>query len=154
MSQLNTAKDVYDQTWYWGCLPHHPNLWTTSKILKFEYKSRLFKFMVLGDGYMEVPRKFTKFLKPPLWRVLVASYFDDLITTDCSYSGCSKNIMKIIKLMPSLGLIVHPSKAILFPCQEIEYLGFIINSTNMTLTLTPVKKQNILVLSNEILSSR
>ena len=56
--------------------------------------------------------------------------------------------------MPSLGLIVHPSKAILFPCQEIEYLGFIINSTNMTLTLTPVKKQNILVLSDEILSSR
>ena len=109
--------------------------------------------MVLGDGYMEVQRKFTKFLKTPLWRVVVASYFDDLITIDSSYSACSKNIMKIIKLMLSLGLIVHPSKAILFPCQEIEYLGFIINSTNMTLNLTPVKKQNILVLCDEILSS-
>ena len=51
--------------------------------------------------------------------------------------------------MSSLGLIVHPSKFILFPYQEIEYLGFIINSTNMTLTLTPVKKQKILVLCDE-----
>ena len=83
----------------------------------------------------------------------MASYFDDLITMNCSYSACSKNIMKIIKLMSPFGLIVHPSKSILFPCQEIEYLGFIINSTNVTLTLTPVKRQKILVLCDEILSS-
>ena len=85
--------------------------------------------------------------------VLVASYFDDLITMDCSYSAFFKKIMKIIKLMSSLGLIFHPSKSILFPCQEIEYLGFIIDSTNMTLTLTLVKKQKILLLCDEILSS-
>ena len=120
------------------------------KILKFEYKSRLFKFPVLPNGYTERPIKFTKLLKPPLpllrklERVLVASYFDDLITMDCSYSACSKNIMKIIKLMPSLGLIVHPS---------IEHLGFIINTTNMTLTLTLLKKQNILLLCDEMSSN-
>ena len=91
----------------------------SQKFLKFEYKSRLFKFTVLPNGYTERPRKFTKLLKPPLSllrkleRVLVASYFDDLMTMDCSYSA--KNIMKIIKLMLSLGLIVHPSKSVLFP---------------------------------------
>ena len=121
------------------------------KFLKFEYKSRLFKFTVLLNGYMEGPRKFTKLLKPPLSllrkleRVLVASYFDNLIAMDCSYSTCSKNIMKIIKLMSSLGLIAHPSKSILFPCQEIEYLGFIINSTNMTLALT-LEAENFITL--------
>ena len=55
--------------------------------------------------------------------------------------------------MSSLGLIVHPSKFTFFPRQEIEYLGFIINSTNMTLTLTLVKKQKILLLCDEVLSS-
>ena len=59
---------------------------------------------------------------------------------DFIYSTCSKN-MKILKLMPSLVLIVYLSKTLLFLCQEIEYLGFIINSTNMTLTLTLLKKQ-------------
>ena len=129
------------------------------KILKFEYKSRLFKFTVLPNGYTEGPRKFTKLLTPPLpllrklERVLVASYFDDLITMDCSYSACSKNIMKIIKLMSSLGLIVHPSRSVLFLCQEIEYLGFIIDSTNLTLTLTLIKKQKKLLFCDEISSS-
>ena len=30
------------------------------KFLKFEYKSRLFKFMVLPNGYTKGPRKFIK----------------------------------------------------------------------------------------------
>ena len=78
--------------------------------------------MVLPNGYTEGPRKFTKLLKPPLSllrkleRVLVGSYFDDLMTMDCSYSACSNNIMKIIKQLSSLGLIVYPSKSVLFPC--------------------------------------
>ena len=79
--------------------------------------------MILPNGYTKGTRKFTKLSKPSksllrkLERVVVASYFDHLITMDCIYSAYSKNIMKIIKLMSSLGLIVHPSKSILFPCQ-------------------------------------
>ena len=100
---------------------------TRQKSLKFEHKSRLFKFtVVLPHGYTEGLGKFTNLLNPPLSllrkleRVLVASYFDDLIIMYCSYSACSNNIMKIIKLFSSLGLIVHPSKSVLFPYQEIE----------------------------------
>ena len=71
----------------------------------------------------------------------------------CSYSTCSNSIIKVIKLMSSLGLIVHPSKSILFPYQEIEYLDFAINSTNMTSTLTLVKKQKNLLICDQILTS-
>ena len=119
--------------------------------LKFQYKSRLFKFIALLNGCMKGPRKFIKLLKPPLsllrklQRVLVASYFGDL-------TACSNN-MKIIRLKLSLGLIIHPSKSIFFPWQESECLGFIINSINMTLTLTLVKKHNIILLCHKILSS-
>ena len=126
--------------------------------LKFQYKSRLFKFIVLLNGCIKGPIKFTKLWKPPLSllrkleRVLVASYFGDLITIDWGYSAFSSN-MKIIKLKPSLGLIIHPSKSIFFPCQESEYLGFIINSINMTLTITLVKKHNIILLCDKMLSS-
>ena len=149
MTELN-IKDVYYNT---------PIDEPHQTFLKFEHKFRLFKFTVLANGYMEGPKKFTKLLKPSLSllrkleRVLVASYFDDLITIDCSYSACSNSIMKIIKLLSSLGLIVHPSKSALFSSQEIEYLGFIINSTNMKLTLTLIKKQKIVSLCDEILSS-
>ena len=64
---------------------------------------------------------------------------------DCSYSACSKIIMKIIKLMPSLGLIVYPSGSILFPCQEIEHLGFIINATDMTFNSHPIKEAEYII---------
>ena len=61
--------------------------------------------------------------------------------------------MNLTKLMSSLGLIVHTSKSIFFPCQEVEFLGFIVNSRNMTLTLTLEKKQKIILLCDETLSS-
>ena len=115
--------------------------------------------MFLPNGYMEGPRKFTRLLKSPLStlrkleKALVARYFDDLITMDCSYSVCSSNMMKIIKLMLSLGLIVHPPNSIFFPCQEITYLGLFINSTSMTLIPTLEKKQKIILLCDKILSS-
>ena len=83
--------------------------------------------------------------------ITIASYFDDLITMDCSYSVCSKNIMKIIKLMSSLGLIVHSSKSVLFPCHKNLIFRFYYKINK--LTLTPVKKQKMLVLCDEILSS-
>ena len=115
------------------------------KFLKFEDKSRPLKSKVFPNSYMEGLKKFTKLLNPALRllkkleRVLVAIYFDNLITMDCGYSACSNNIMKIIKLMFPLGLIVSPSKSSFRPCQEIEYLDLIVNSTKITLTLTLVK---------------
>ena len=36
------------------------------RFLKFKCEGKLYKFMVLPNGYTERPRKFTKLLKPPL----------------------------------------------------------------------------------------
>ena len=57
-----------------------------------------------------------------------------------SYQAFSDNLVKIIKLLSSLGFIVHPTKTILSTCQVMEYLGFVMNSVKMTLTLTQIKK--------------
>jgi len=42
----------------------------------------------------------------------------------------------------------------LIPTQEKSFLGFVINSINMTLALTSEKKQNIYELCKEILSTQ
>ena len=39
--------------------------------------------------------------------------------------------------MDRLGFVIHPEKSILIPTQEITFLGFIFNSANMTVKLTP-----------------
>ena len=47
--------------------------------------------------------------------------------------------------------MVHPEKSVFVPSQEIEYLGFIINSVTMTVRLTTEKKKKIFDLCQEVL---
>ena len=46
-------------------------------------------------------------------------------------------------MLRSLGFTIHPEKSVLKPTQNLICLGFIINSKDMTLTLTEEKKQKI-----------
>ena len=68
--------------------------------------------------------------------IVLAYYIDDLITINKS----SVDINRIIELLDSLGFILHPEKSIFEPSQTIEFLGFIINSAEMSLRLTPLKE--------------
>ena len=125
-----------------------PILEEHQKLLKFLHKNVLYKFMALRNGYTEGPRKFTKALKPPLSNirkqgVIVAGYFDDLITLTITNGVCIQNILKIISSLDSLGFVIHPEKSTFLPSQEIEFLGFLINSVTMTVSLTHTKKEAI-----------
>lgn len=71
--------------------------------------------------------------------IVLADYIDDLITINKSQANCLIDIDTIIKLLDSLGFVTHPEKSIFEPSQIIEFLGFIINSTEMSLQLTPAK---------------
>ena len=51
----------------------------------------------------------------------------------------------------SLGLTVHPEKSIIIPSQRIDFVGFEINSVNMTVKLTKAKAQNIRSMCEEFL---
>ena len=128
------------------------------KLLKFLHKGTLYKFLALPNGYTEGPRKFTKVLKPPMSvlrkkGVNVADYIDDLITMNKSQSRCYDNIAIIIKTLDELGFVIHPDKSVFTPSQEIEYLGFVIDSRDMTVTLTQAKKQTIAILCDEVLKN-
>ena len=52
---------------------------------------------------------------------------------------CKKTVIATVKLFTKLGFQVHPDKSNLFPSHEIHFLGFILNSRNMTVTLTEKK---------------
>lgn len=50
---------------------------------------------------------------------------------------CQQNIdsRPTVKLFKSLGFVVHPEKSVLSPRKGLKYLGFYLNSENMTVTL-------------------
>ena len=62
---------------------------------------------------------------------------------------CMDNIDTIISTFDSLGLVIHPEKSIFQPTEIIEFLGFIINTTKMTISLTSAKQQALVNLCTE-----
>ena len=102
----------------------------------------MYEFVCFPNGLAPCPRQSTKLLKPvfsslrKLGHISVV-YIDDTWLTSEDYNSCVNNIAETITLLDRLGFVIHPEKSILIPTQEITFLGFISNSANMTVKLTP-----------------
>lgn len=96
----------------------------------------------LPNGLSCAPRKFTKLLKPALSTLQGAMCQAHILMT-CTYKGkhteCVDNVIDLGQVVDSLGLVSHPDKSIFIPSQWLEVLGFILNSVDMTIRLTPEK---------------
>ena len=97
------------------------------------------------NGYSPAMRIFTKITKIPFSVLRMQGhssvvYVDDFYLQGDSYESCLKNVIDIIIMLRSLGFTIHPAKSVLKPIQNLIYLGFIINSKDMTLTLIEEKK--------------
>lgn len=64
-------------------------------------------------------------------------YIDDSYLQGATYDTCLANI-KVV-LFTKLGLLIHPDKSVLYPTQQIVFLGFQLNSVNMSISLTTEK---------------
>ena len=105
------------------------------------------------------PRIFTKELKP-FFATLRArfgfsclGYIDDSLYTETSYELCQEATLTATRLLINLGFVPHPSKSILEPTQIIEFLGFLLNSIAMTVSLTLKKCEKILAKCQHFLTS-
>ena len=119
------------------------------RYLKFQSGEQIFKLNCLPNELSIGLSKFTKLLKPPLAAVrklghMVCSFIDDLINIGDSYEACVINMLDTISIMHSLGFVVHPEKSSINPKQQIVFLGFVIDSTTMTLSLTLERKRKII----------
>ena len=119
------------------------------KFLKFKFNDTCYKFTSLPNGLTTGPRKFTKLLKPPLASLrrkghILCAYIDDLLNIGESYRDCLSNIIDTVLLFDKLGFVIHPKKSHLTPTKTIVFLGFIIDSVSMTVSLTEEKREKIL----------
>lgn len=119
------------------------------KYLKFVWRDQLFAFTCLPMGLTSSPRVFTKVLKPVFstlrsrFGLTCLGYIDDSIYFADNYLECEESTHHAVSLLSRLGFIIHPDKSVLTPSQCIEFLGFILDSTNMTVCLTTKKREKI-----------
>ena len=59
---------------------------------------------------------------------------------------CAQNVSDTVHLLDNLGFTVHDKKSVLIPTKEITFVGFILNSADMTVRLPLEKKESILKL--------
>ena len=74
------------------------------------------------------PRKFTKLLKPVYYTLrqaghLSGGYIEGTYPQGKGYDECLENVEDTVTLCNKLGLLIHPDKSVLYPTQQIVFLG-------------------------------
>jgi len=110
------------------------------KFLRFTWKGIAYEFTVLPFGLATAPCVFTKLLHPVVAslrrqgiRLLI--FLDDILIAASSRAKAAQHITLAMEHLNSLGFITNEKKSITTPSQIMEFLGFVVNTAQMTLTL-------------------
>ena len=127
------------------------------KYLCFQWEGRTFKFSCLPFGLASAPRVFTKIMKPAVaWLrqlgMRIITYIDDNLLMAPSKEEVDTQAKLMVCLFESLGLTINFKKSSLQPSQEIEFLGFKINSVKMLVQVPQEKMENIQVQAYRLLA--
>lgn len=129
------------------------------RYFSFLWKGVTYQFTCMPQGLASAPRIFTKLLKPALAHLRslgfsVICYIDDCILVSRDKCHLEKGVKAALSLFDSLGLTINLKKSFLKPTSCIEYLGVILDSKAMTVTLTQNKKDKIKSLASDLLNSK
>ena len=128
------------------------------KYLRFEWASRLYEYTCLPFGLTSAPWIFTKLFRPVLAYlrqrgVRCLMYLDDKLLLGNSPEEVKENFDLCQKLITSLGFTINWKKTVQQPTQTIEFLGFIINSIDMTLSVSREKLNSLITECKRLLSN-
>ena len=119
-----------------------------SHYFSFLWQGTYYRYLLLPNGYAQAPLIFTKLLRLPFGFLrsqghLSVIYMDDTYLQGDTVSTCQRNVDDTVSLLQTLGFNINGKKSVLTPTQTLEFLGFLLDSVHMTITLTPRRKSNI-----------
>ena len=83
----------------------------------------------------------------------MSGYIDDTYLQQQLFNDALNSLHACKSLFTSLGLLIHPEKSLDIPSQIATVLGFIINSLDMTISLTTEKKTSLIELCHKTMQS-
>ena len=115
--------------------------------LKFAWWDSLYQLKVLPKG-LSSARRFTKILKPIYAHLrqeghIVRGFIDDSFLMSQTFDKCNDNLRMTDELFTSLGFSINYAKSATTPSQQLEHLGFLLDSANMTVSLTQKKCEKL-----------
>ena len=141
---------------YFSCAVFKPH----RKYLRFLFDGQLYEFCVLPQGMSDAPRFYTKIMKVPLSKLremglTLSGYLDDQL--HLNYISRETAIAEGViaaDMFQDTGNTINWDKSVIDGPQEIEHLGFVINSITMVVTMTKEKIEKILSLVHMIFEKR
>jgi hypothetical protein len=133
------------------------------KYFCFEFEGVRYQFTCLVMGLSISPLYFSKLvgvlvLLARRWGIRVSFYMDDTLLRAPTFSEAYENHQLFGNLFQQAGFLLHRDKSVSEPTQCIKYLGFVIDSTTLTISLPPEKvarlKQAVKKALREIHSQR
>ncbi|OXA45296.1 putative enzymatic polyprotein [Folsomia candida] len=126
------------------------------KFLRFSWKGELYQFNCLCFGLSSAPTTFTKILRPVMRYLRISGirnviYLDNPFTIGNSYENCLLSTFTTIRILEKLGYIINYDKSKLIPSKSQRFLGFILNSSNMTVELPREKAMHTIHLCKRLL---
>ncbi|XP_044140080.1 uncharacterized protein LOC122930635 [Bufo gargarizans] len=117
-------------------------------LLCFSWKDRIWRFTCLPFGLSSAPWCFTKLMRPAMaWLrsrgVRLIVYLDDILIMAQDRSVLLNHLRWTMDLLSDLGFLLNQEKSCLSPSREMEFLGFMVDSTAGTLSLPSAKIRSI-----------
>jgi len=123
-------------------------------LLQLQHHGRRYRFTCLPNGYSPGPRLFTRVMKALMaylrdkHGVNLVFYIDDTLIYAETPQLVVEAVEHTLRVLQKAGFTINFEKSALKPTQTIEYLGFMLHSTSMMLTL-PKKKLSAIITKSE-----
>ena len=110
------------------------------RFLRFRWEDQVYQFTCLPFGLSTAPRTFTKVLKPVVTAMhargtRLVVYLDDFLLMNQSSQHLKQECQALLDLLEGVGFLVNYPKSDLLPSKCMTFLGFNIDSRDMTIRL-------------------
>ena len=86
--------------------------------------------------------------------VIAFGYIDDTFVMGLTFQECKKGIRLLREILEKLGFFINIGKSVFTPSTKIEFLGFVLNSENMTIVPTQDKREKTIKIVSSLLELR
>ena len=129
---------------YW----HIPLSKKVKQWFRFEWEGQTYEFEVLPFGVSVAPWIFWRILKP--WAsslraqgVRLTVYLDDILVLGASKEECVCHTQMVTDSLQALGFCLNQKKSVLVPSRRATFLGFELDTSQMTFSLPAEKVRRI-----------
>ena len=151
MDDLNTAIDLIRPNWFMASLDMSDAYFTlplddsAKQFVNFLWNGKIYQYNALPFGVCSAPYIFTKVLKPIFSKFRLNggigfAYIDDCIVIAKTTQECNRQMAFLANELTEAGFCINYEKSDLIPSTRLKFLGYIIDSEKMEVTLTDEKR--------------